>query len=129
MDGQNENINQMELLFKISNDVASIMSDLRNFQENYNSDKKDTAERIDDVRKDYEKDMKVMKEAFDERLKQQDAQIKLLTTYTEALRTEKDKADAKKWRVVIGFILTGIGGILLGCIPAFLKYLIQTGVK
>ena len=129
MDGQNENINQMELLFKISNDVASIMSDLRNFQENYNSDKKDTAERIDDVRKDYEKDMKVMKEAFDERLKQQDAQIKLLTTYTEALRTEKDKADAKKWRVVIGFILTGIGGILLGCIPAFLRYLIQTGVK
>ncbi len=129
MDGQNENINQMELLFKISNDVASIMSDLRNFQENYNSDKKDTAERIDDVRKDYEKDMKVMKEAFDERLKQQDAQIKLLTTYTEVLRTEKDKADAKKWRVVIGFILTGIGGILLGCIPAFLKYLIQTGVK
>lgn len=129
MDGQNENINQMELLFKISNDVASIMSDLRNFQENYNSDKKDTAERIDDVRKDYEKDMKVMKEAFDERLKQQDAQIKLLTTYTEALRTEKDKADAKKWRVVIGFILTGIGGILLGCIPAFLRYLIQTGVN
>lgn len=126
---KSNNINQMELLFKISNDVASIMSDLRNFQDNYNSDKKDTAIRIEDVRKDYEKDIKEMKEAFDERLKQQDAQIKLLTTYTEALRTAKDKADAKKWRTVIAFILTGIGGLLVGCIPSFLKYLVQLGVS
>ena len=64
MDGKNDNINQMELLFKISNDVASIMSDLRNFQDNYNSDKKDTAERIEDVRKDCEKEVKAMKETF-----------------------------------------------------------------
>lgn len=129
MDGKNDNINQMELLFKISNDVASIMSDLRNFQDNYNSDKKDTAERIEDVRKDYEKDIRAMKEAFDERLKQQDAQIKLLTTYTEALRTEKDKTDAKKYRTVVAFILTGIGGLLIGSIPFILKLLLQAGVK
>jgi leucyl-tRNA synthetase len=129
MDGKNDNINQMELLFKISNDVASIMSDLRNFQDNYNSDKKDTAERIEDVRKDYEKDIRAMKEAFDERLKQQDAQIKLLTTYTEALRTEKDKTDAKKYRTVVAFILTGIGGLLIGSIPFILKLILQAGVK
>ena len=129
MDGKNDNINQMELLFKISNDVASIMSDLRNFQDNYNSDKKDTAERIEDVRKDYEKDIRAMKETFDERLKQQDAQIKLLTTYTEALRTEKDKTDAKKYRTVVAFILTGIGGLLIGSIPFILKLLLQAGVK
>jgi leucyl-tRNA synthetase len=119
----------MELLFKISNDVASIMSDLRNFQDNYNSDKKDTAERIEDVRKDYEKDIRAIKEAFDERLKQQDAQIKLLTTYTEALRTEKDKTDAKKYRTVVAFILTGIGGLLIGSIPFILKLILQAGVK
>jgi leucyl-tRNA synthetase len=130
MDGKNDNnINQMELLFKISNDVASIMSDLRNFQDNYNSDKKDTAERIEDVRKDYEKDIRAIKEAFDERLKQQDAQIKLLTTYTEALRTEKDKTDAKKYRTVVAFILTGIGGLLIGSIPFILKLILQAGVK
>ena len=129
MDGKNDNINQMELLFKISNDVASIMSDLRNFQTNYNSDKQNTAEKIEDVRKDYEKDIKEMKEAFDERLKQQDAQIKLLTTYTEALRTEKDKTDAKKYRTVVAFILTGIGGLLIGSIPFILKLLLQAGVK
>lgn len=130
MDGETkDNINQMELLFKISNDVASIMSDLRNFQANYNSDKKDTADKIEDVRKDCEKEVKAMKEAFDEKIKQQDAQIKLLTTYTEALRTEKDKADAKKWRTTIAFILTGIGGLLIGSIPFILKAFIQAGAK
>ena len=128
-DESKDNINQMELLFKISNDVASIMSDLRNFQTNYNSDKKDTAEKIDDVRKDCEKEIRVMKEAFDERIKQQDAQIKLLTTYTEALRTQKDKEDAKKWRTTIAFILTGIGGLLIGSIPFILRILIQAGAK
>ena len=128
MEGKSENINQMELLFKISNDVASIMSDLRNFQDNYNSDKKDTAERIDDVRKDYEKDMRTMKDAFDERLKQQDAQIKLLTTYTEALRSEKDKSDAKKYRNIIAFILTGLGGMLLALIPSFLIFIIKSKI-
>lgn len=130
MDGETkDNFNQMELLFKISNDVASIMSDLRNFQSNYNADKKDTADKIEDVRKDCEKEVKAMKEAFDEKIKQQDAQIKLLTTYTEALRTEKDKADAKKWRTTIAFILTGIGGLLIGSIPFILKAFIQAGVK
>lgn len=124
-----DNINQMELLFKISNDVASIMSDLRNFQANYNSDKKDTAERIEDVRKDYERDVKTLRETFDERLKQQDAQIKQLTVYTDALRTQKDKEDAKKWRTVIAFILTGVGGLLIGSIPFIIKAVIQAGVK
>ena len=70
-----------------------------------------------------------MKEAFEEKLKQQDAQIKLLTTYTEALRTQKDKEDAKKWRTTIAFILTGIGGLLIGSIPFILKAFIQAGAK
>lgn len=75
------------------------------------------------------KEVKAMKSAFDESIKQQDAQIKLLTTYIEALRTEKDKADAKKWRTTIAFILTGIGGLLIGSIPFILKAFIQAGVK
>lgn len=124
-----DNINLTELLLKISSDVSAIKTDMQNFKDSYKNEKENLLAKIDDVRKDFDKEIKTMKEAFEEKLKQQDAQIKLLTTYTEALRTEKDKADAKKWRVVIGFILTGIGGILLGCIPAFLKYLIQTGVK
>lgn len=135
-----DNINLTELLLKISSDVSAIKTDMQNFKDSYKNEKENLLAKIDDVREDCEKEIKAtreacekeikaMREAFDERIKQQDAQIKLLTTYTEALRTEKDKADAKKWRTTIAFILTGIGGLLIGSIPSILKAFIKAGAK
>jgi hypothetical protein len=124
-----DNINLTELLLKISSDVSAIKTDMQNFKDSYKSEKENLLAKIDDVRKDFDKEIKTMKEAFEEKLKQQDAQIKLLTTYTEALRTQKDKEDAKKWRTTIAFILTGVGGLLIGSIPFILKAFIQAGAK
>lgn len=124
-----DNINLTELLLKISSDVSAIKTDMQNFKDSYKNEKENLLAKIDDVRKDFDKEIKTMKEAFEEKLKQQDAQIKLLTTYTEALRTEKDKIDAKKYRSIIAFILTGVGGLLIGSIPFILKAFIQAGVK
>jgi hypothetical protein len=124
-----DNINLTELLLKISSDVSAIKTDMQNFKDSYKSEKENLLAKIDDVREDFDKEMKAMKEAFEEKLKQQDAQIKLLTTYTEALRTQKDKEDAKKWRTTIAFILTGVGGLLIGSIPFILKAFIQAGAK
>jgi hypothetical protein len=122
-------INLTELLLKISSDVSAIKTDMQNFKDSYKSEKENLLAKIDDVREDFDKEIKTMKEAFGEKLKQQDAQIKLLTTYTEALRTQKDKEDAKKWRTTIAFILTGVGGLLIGSIPFILKAFIQAGAK
>ena len=122
-------INLTELLLKISSDVSAIKTDMQNFKDTYKSEKENLLAKIDDVREDFDKEIKTMKEAFEEKLKQQDAQIKLLTTYTEALRTQKDKEDAKKWRTTIAFILTGVGGLLIGSIPFILKAFIQAGAK
>lgn len=122
-------INLTELLLKISSDVSAIKTDMQNFKDSYKSEKENLLAKIDDVREDFDKEIKTMKESFGEKLKQQDAQIKLLTTYTEALRTQKDKEDAKKWRTVIAFILTGIGGLIIGSIPFILKAFIQAGAK
>lgn len=122
-------INLTELLLKISSDVSAIKTDMQNFKDSYKSEKENLLAKIEDVREDFDKEIKTMKVAFEEKLKQQDAQIKLLTTYTEALRTQKDKEDAKKWRTVIAFILTGVGGLLIGCIPTILKLFIQMGAK
>ena len=122
-------INLTELLLKISSDVSAIKTDMQNFKDTYKSEKESLLAKIDDVREDFDKEIKTMKEAFEEKLKQQDAQIKLLTTYTEALRTQKDKEDAKKWRTTIAFILTGVGGLLIGSIPFILKAFIQAGAK
>ena len=122
-------INLTELLLKISSDVSAIKTDMQNFKDSYKNEKENLLAKIDDVREDFDKEIKTMKEAFEEKLKQQDAQIKLLTTYTEALRTQKDKEDAKKWRTTIAFILTGIGGLIIGSIPFTLKAFIQAGAK
>lgn len=120
-----DNINLTELLLKISSDVSAIKTDMQNFKDSYKNEKENLLARIDDVREDFDKEMKAMKEAFEEKLKQQDAQIKLLTTYTEALRTQRDKEDAKKWRTVIAFILAGLGGMLLSRVPDIIMFLIK----
>ena len=122
-------INLTELLLKISSDVSAIKTDMQNFKDSYKSEKENLLAKIDDVREDFDKELKTTRETFDEKLKQQDAQIKLLTTYTEVLRTQKDKEDAKKWRTTIAFILTGVGGLLIGSIPFILKAFIQAGAK
>ena len=118
-------INLTELLLKISSDVSAIKTDMQNFKDSYKNEKENLLAKIDDVRKDFDKEIKTMKEAFEEKLKQQDAQIKLLTTYTEALRTQKDKEDAKKWRTVMAFILAGLGGMLLSRVPDIIMFLIK----
>ena len=120
-----DNINLTELLLKISSDVSAIKTDMQNFKDSYKNEKENLLAKIDDVRKDFDKEIKTVKEAFEEKLKQQDAQIKLLTTYTEALRTQKDKEDAKKWRTVIAFILAGLGGMLLSRVPDVIMFLIK----
>lgn len=118
-------INLTELLLKISSDVSAIKTDMQNFKDSYKSEKENLLAKIDDVREDFDKELKTMKETFEEKLKQQDAQIKLLTTYTEALRTQKDKEDAKKWRTVIAFVLAGLGGMLLSRVPDIIMFLMK----
>lgn len=109
-------LNTPQLLLKISTDVAEIKSDMSNFKATNKADKENLLAKIEDVRKDYEKD-----------IARHDAELKQLNVYIEAVRTSKDKEDAKKWRTVMAFILTGLGGMLLARIPEFLllvaKYL------
>ena len=126
MGGENkDNINLTELLLKISSDVSAIKTDMQNFKDSYKSEKENLLAKIDDVREDFDKEIRAMKEAFEEKLKQQDAQIRQLTVYTEALRTQKDKEDAKKWRTVIAFICAGLGGMILSRVPDFIMMIIR----
>lgn len=114
---EEEQLNTPQLLLKISTDVAEIKSDMSNFKATYKSERENLLARIDDVRKDCEKE-----------LTRQDAQIKQLNVYIEAVRTQKDKEDAKKWRTVMAFILTGLGGMMLSRVPDFLLLLAQSAL-
>lgn len=128
MGGENKDVNTVELLLKISSDVSAIKTDMQNFKDSNRSEKENLLAKIEDVRKDCEREVKAIRESFDEKFKQQDAQIKLLTTYTEALRTQKDKDDAKKYRSVIAFILVGLGGMLLSLIPSFIIFVLKAKI-
>ena len=128
MGAENKDVNTVELLLKISSDVSAIKTDMQNFKESNKSEKENLLAKIEDVRKDCEREVKAIRESFDEKFKQQDAQIKLLTTYTEALRTQKDKEDAKKYRSVIAFILAGLGGMLLALVPSFIMFIIKSKI-
>ena len=113
----NVNLNTSELLLKISTDVAEIKSDMSNFKENYRTEKGNLLSKIADVRTDCEKE-----------LARHDVQLRQLNNYIEAVRTAKDKEDAKKWRTVIAFILTGLGGMLLSRVPDWLMLLAHTNM-
>lgn len=112
-----DNVNLSELLLKISTDVAEIKSDMSNFKENYKTEKENLLSKIADVRTDCEKE-----------LARHDVQLRQLNNYIEAVRTAKDKEDAKKWRTVIAFILTGLGGVLLARVPDFLMLIIRSTI-
>ena len=128
MGGENKDVNTVELLLKISSDVSAIKTDMQNFKDSYKNEKENLLAKIEDVRGDCEREVKSIKESFEEKIKQQDAQIKLLTTYTEALRSQKDKEDAKKYRSVIAFILVGLGGMLLALVPSFFIFIIKSKI-
>lgn len=114
---EEQQLNTPQLLLKISTDVAEIKSDMSNFKATYKTEKENLLSKIDDVRKDYEKD-----------ITRHDAELKQLNVYIEAIRTAKDKEDAKKWRTVIAFILTGLGGMMLSRLPDFLLLVAQSAL-
>ena len=114
---EEEQLNTPQLLLKISTDVAEIKSDMSNFKATYKAEKENLLSKIDDVRKDYEKD-----------IARHDAELKQLNVYIEAVRTAKDKEDAKKWRTVIAFILTGLGGMMLSRLPDFLLLIAKSTI-
>lgn len=114
---EEEQLNTPQLLLKISTDVAEIKSDMANFKATYKSEKENLLAKIADVRKDCEKD-----------IARHDAELKQLNVYIEAVRTAKDKEDAKKWRTVIAFILTGLGGMLLSRLPDFLLLIAKSAI-
>ena len=57
-------INLTELLLKISSDVSAIKTDMQNFKDSYKSEKENLLAKIDDVREDFDKELKTMKEAL-----------------------------------------------------------------
>lgn len=117
-------INMMELLLKISNDVSSIKTDMTNFKEAQRLEKENTTKEIADVRADYKREMEELDARLSERINNLQSVQNSLVGDVDTLKHAEEKKDATRWRTIIAFISTALGGMLLGKLPEIVRMLL-----
>jgi len=125
MGSAQDDINVVELLLKISENVSAIKTDMSNFKETYKSEKDNLITNINDVRSDAKMDLAQAKSTLQMEI---DAVKKVQEEHTKAiekLQIADTEKDAKKWRVVIAFVLTAVGGFLMSYVFDFVKFVLN----
>lgn len=125
MPDQTEKINIIELLMGIKEDVSSIKTDMANFKESQRTEKETIMKEISDVRIDYKRDLSDLENRVMGRITNMQSVQATLVGDVDTLKHADEKKDAKKWRTVIAFIGTAVGGMLVAKIPDFITFLIQ----
>ena len=125
MSDQTEKINIIELLMGIKEDVSSIKTDMANFKESQRTEKETIMKEISDVRIDYKRDLSDLENRVMGRITNMQSVQATLVGDVDTLKHADEKKDAKKWRTVIAFVVTAVGGMLVAKIPDFITFLIQ----
>ena len=125
MSDQTEKINIIELLMGIKEDVSSIKTDMANFKESQRTEKETIMKEISDVRIDYKRDLSDLENHVMGRITNMQSIQATLVGDVDTLQHADEKKDAKKWRAVIAFIGTAVGGMLVAKIPDFVTFLVQ----
>lgn len=125
MSDQTEKINIIELLMGIKEDVSSIKTDIANFKESQRTEKETIMKEISDVRIDYKRDLSDLENRVMGRITNMQSVQATLVGDVDTLKHADEKKDAKKWRTVIAFIGTAVGGMLVAKLPDFITFLIQ----
>lgn len=110
-------INVMELLIKISNDVSSIKTDMENLKKNQ---AKDNA----DVRADCQRDIEDLEKRMITKINNIQSVQNTLVGDVDTLKHAEEAKDAKRWRTVIAFVGTALGGMLVAKLPDIVRTLI-----
>lgn len=110
-------INVMELLIKISNDVSSIKTDMENLKKNQ---AKDNA----DVRADCQRDIEDLEKRMNTKINNIQSVQNTLVGDVDTLKHAEEAKDAKRWRTVIAFVGTALGGMLVAKLPDIVRTLI-----
>ena len=124
-------INMVELLIGIKEDVSVIKTKMSSFEEAQERDREFLSNKIDileaqheedkiALQKRHQEDIKEINEAFNEK-------ISSLQEEVNSLKRQKDEEDAKRWRAVVKYFLTALGGILVAKLPDILNLLTQKG--
>ena len=110
-------INVMELLIKISNDVSSIKTDMENLKKNQ---AKDNA----DVRADCQRDIEDLEKRMNTKINNIQSVQNTLVGDVDTLKHAEESKDAKRWRTVMAFVGTALGGMFVAKLPDIVRTLI-----
>lgn len=126
-DMENQNINVLELLLKISNDVSSIKTDVTNLKETQSKERAEISKEIDDFKADCLKEISSLEKDFMTRVNAVQSIQNALVGDVDTLKHSDEDRDARRWRTVMAFIATALGGMLVVKIPEIISYLILLG--
>lgn len=122
---QIDKINIIELLMVIKEDVSSIKTDMINFKEAQRTEKDTIMKEISAVRADYKRDLTDMESRFTTKIKDIQSVQNSLCGEVDTLKYAEDKKDAKRYRRIIAFIATALGGMILAKLPDFIAFCIK----
>ena len=122
---QIDKINIIELLMVIKEDVSSIKTDMVNFKEAQRTEKDTIMKEISAVRADYKRDLTDMEARFTTKINGIQSVQNSLCGEVDTLKHAEDKKDAKRYRRIIAFIATALGGMILAKLPDFIAFCIK----
>lgn len=121
----NDKINIIELLMDIKADVSSIKTDMSNFKETQKVEKDVIMKAISDVKTDYRRDMADLETNIMAKVNSIQSVQNVLVGDVDTLKHAEEKKDATRYRTMLAFIFTAIGGMALGKLPDFISFLIK----
>jgi hypothetical protein len=124
-------INMLELLIGIKEDVSVIKTKMSSFEEAQERDREFLSNKIDILEAQHEEDKIALQKRHQEDIKEikeeLNEKISSLQGEVNSLKRLKDEEDAKRWRAVVKYFLTALGGILVAKLPDILNLLTQKG--
>ena len=126
---QIDKINIIELLMVIKEDVSSIKTDMINFKEAQRTEKDIIDKSIQNLRTDYQKDIDELNSKFMTKINNIQSIQNNLVGDVDNLKHVEELKDAKKYRTLLTFVLTGIGGMILAKLPDFISWCFKVGGK
>lgn len=120
---ENQSVNVLELLLKISNDVSSIKADVTNLKETQSKERAEISKEIEDVKNDVYKELSTLEKDMNARINNLQSIQNTLVGDVDTLKHADENRDAKRWRTVIAYVVTALGGMLIAKIPDIVSYL------
>ena len=122
-DMENQSVNVLELLLKISTDVSAIKADVTNLKETQSKERAEISKEIEDVKNDVYKELSTLEKDMNARINNLQSIQNTLVGDVDTLKHADENRDAKRWRAVIAYVVTALGGMLIAKIPDIVSYL------